>query len=515
MPRHLARWSLVLALVVNPGARDAPAQDVGGETSLGPAPGSGGSPLGGVPGAGEGILGGRPGPSTPRVPRGITQPSEDAPGRPGGPGIGPVRGVPRAELPLYGSLEIPAGADDEGPADGLTLDAAIERLLRTNLDLRAKAVEIPKAQADILTASLRANPLLYTDTQFIPYGQFTADRPGGPTQYDLNITYPLDLSHKRRARTLVACQAKRVLEAQYQDAVRLAIDALATAFADVLAARETVRYAQASVAGLGQVLQVTRALEGGGAKIPADVRRIKVQVDTAELGRLEAEEALGDARRSLAVLLVLRPAEAESLEVRGTIRDVGPAPPPVETLIPLALAGRPDLVAFRLGVHRARADVQLARANRFEDVFLLYQPYTFQASAPRGSTAWAIGLTVPLPLYDRNQGNIRRARLGVTQTQLQLADLERRAIADVQRAARAYQVTRTAVRRFESDILLDAREGRDTSLRLYTAGEADLIEYLDAQRQYNEVVREYRDVLVRHRRSMAQINTAVGRRILP
>src|SRR5438874_172455 len=82
------------------------------------------------------------------------------------------------------------------------------------------------AEADILTASLRANPLFYADSQLIPYGSYSTQRTGGPLQSDINITYPLDVIHKRQARTIVARGAKPVLEAQYQDVVRLQIDNL-------------------------------------------------------------------------------------------------------------------------------------------------------------------------------------------------------------------------------------------------------------------------------------------------
>ena len=82
-----------------------------------------------------------------------------------------------------------------------------------------------------------------------PTGTTRPQRPGGPLQYDVNITYPLDVTHKRQARTLVARRAKRVLEAQYQDAVRLQIDNLYTAYSDVLGARETIRFAEAARAG--------------------------------------------------------------------------------------------------------------------------------------------------------------------------------------------------------------------------------------------------------------------------
>src|SRR5262249_14838896 len=151
------------------------------------------------------------------------------------------------ELPIYGSLALPEGREDEGPPNGLTLDAAIERLVQENIDLRSKFYELPQAEADILTAGLRNNPVFYADSQLIPYGQYSRERPGGPLQYDVNITYPFDVNLKRLARRDVAVRAKRVLEAQYQDAVRLQIDNLYTAYVDVLAARATVTYQQASV----------------------------------------------------------------------------------------------------------------------------------------------------------------------------------------------------------------------------------------------------------------------------
>src|SRR5947208_2700401 len=76
----------------------------------------------------------------------------------------------------------------------------IERLVRENLYLRSVSFEIPQAEADILTASLRANPVFYADSQLIPYGAYSRSRPGGQTQYDVNISYPLDISRKRIAR---------------------------------------------------------------------------------------------------------------------------------------------------------------------------------------------------------------------------------------------------------------------------------------------------------------------------
>ncbi|HWE34964.1 MAG TPA: TolC family protein [Isosphaeraceae bacterium] len=490
-----------------------PARGPGDLSSPGTSTGLGGS----IPGGDE-ILGGRPGPSVPRVPRSLTRPGTGRPAVPRRPGIAAPPSVPIGTVPIYGALELPRSGADEGPPDGLTFDAAIERLVHENLALRSRFFEIPQARADVLTAGLRANPLLYADAQLIPYGEYSAARPGGQTQYDLNVTYPIDISRKRQARTRVAARGLAVLEAQYQDAVRLQIDNLATAYVDALVARETVRFARAGRAGLAEILDRTTRLYRRGDRTIADVSRIKAQFEAAEVGAMDAEESLRRANRTLGALLEIPPDRAEGIELRGTIHDVAPGPPPIGELTALALATRPDLAAYRLGVRRAEDNVRLQKANRFSDVYLLYQPYTFQNNAPLGlksATSWALGMTVPLPVYDRNQGNIERARLNVSQTKVELTDRERQAVVEVRQAEREYAVTRAAVARIETELLPAAeRVYRDTK-GLYLAGEEGAIVFLNAQREYNDVLRQYRDTLARHRRAMLRLNTAVARRVLP
>ena len=88
--------------------------------------------------------------------------------------------VPRP--PFFGTLEVPKGPEDEGPPNGLTLDQAIDHFVHENLNLRAMFLELPQARADVLTASLRANPILYADAQLVPYGSFSNSKPSGPTR---------------------------------------------------------------------------------------------------------------------------------------------------------------------------------------------------------------------------------------------------------------------------------------------------------------------------------------------
>jgi cobalt-zinc-cadmium efflux system outer membrane protein len=491
----------------------------GTASTLGESPGAGSRPLGNSPGDTDTILLGRPGRSGPRVPNTLTRPA--GPFEPQAPsGItNPVRRE-QAQLPTLGPLALPGERfeEDEGPADGLTLDAAIERLMVSNLDLRTQFIEIPQADADILTASLRANPLFYADANAVPYGSFSPARPGGQTQYDVSITYPFDLSKKRKSRMMVAYRAKRVLEAQYQDAVRLQIDNLYTAYIDVLAARETLRFARAALEGLNQLQSTASQLFRSGTKTEAELNQVRIQRTSAVLQVREAEGGVRRTKRALSVLLNYPLDRADRLELRGTILDVFDEPPPDEQLVEIALNRRPDLIAFRLGIERAHSDVRLAQANKYSDVYFMATPYVFQNNAPFGTKSahsWSVAVTVPIPVYNRNQGNIQRARLNVTQTQIGLAALEEKVRGEVLEIDQEYDLSKAALAEIREDLLPEASQVRNTALRLYTGGETGVAPYLEAQRDYNEVVRQYRDALVRHRRSMLDLNTALGTRALP
>ena len=193
--RRVLGWGLLAGwlAILGPGRVAAQGPTIGGDSpgapgstnsTLGAIPGSGGSLLGSIPGVGGGgqsqgagaqYLGGRPGPTSSHAPTSISAPVSPSLNL-NAPAIATQNITSPATAPVYGSLAIPDIADSEGPPDGMTLDAAIETMLRENLTLRGQYMEIPQAQADILTASLRSNPVFYADGQLVPYGQFSNAR---------------------------------------------------------------------------------------------------------------------------------------------------------------------------------------------------------------------------------------------------------------------------------------------------------------------------------------------------
>ncbi|MBX6315388.1 MAG: TolC family protein, partial [Isosphaeraceae bacterium] len=189
-----------------------------------------------------------------------------------------------------------------------------------------------------------------------------------------------------------------------------------------------------------------------------------------------------------------------------------------EVLIPVALECRPDLIAYRLGVQHAVADVALKKAERFQNLYLFYTPFSYVDNSRidlASARGWGIGGMLQFPVFDRNQGNIQRSQLNVIRTQREVAQLERQVITEVQQARQEYDDSLQAVHRIAHDILPLAVQMRQAAWQKYQKGATSAAAFENAQRTYYEVVRQLRDALIRHRRSMLNLNTAIGRRILP
>lgn len=398
-------------------------------------------------------------------------------------------------------LELPEEIEEE-TTGGLSLDDALRRLLIANRELAIKYRDIPKARADTLSAGLIENPAVFLDSEGIPYGNYSPERPG-ETSYGATVVFPpLDVSGKRRKRVIAARRAEKVLEAVYQDAVRQEIDKLYSAYVDVLEAalkRSALRQAAARL----------RAVETGDAP----VRRAYT-----EIALREADANLIQARRELALLLAVAPEQADDLPVRGSLRDRAAPPPATDELIRLALQTRPDLAAFRLSVDRAQANVQLSRAEIWDDVLTFYTPaqiITFPSQGARTATAWEAGGLAVLPIFERNQSDIARARTNVTQLQIQVRGLSEQVISDVQRAVSEYTLSRQLVQKYETTILPNARRLRDDKQRRFNQGQETADALLAAEQNSDEALQRYLETLVNHRRSMLRLNTVVGQRILP
>lgn len=505
------------------------------ESELGHKPGTESSPYHRSPGSTDINLGVSPNRRLSTLPRLSRRPTNPAAYRPPGQehhetehGLAPS--IERLRLPdamRRSDLESePGGApptveEGVGPSDGLTLDTAIERFVHHNRDLRTKFLEIPQGEADILTAGLRSNPLLFYSSDSIPYGSYSRGRPG-EISHELSVVWPIDFSGKRRTRISVAKKEKQILDAQYQDAVRLGIDDLYTAYIDVLAARQAVRTAERSIGLFDHLIEDVNAPAVGGIhdkdKDEDDRDDLTIERDLAAMSVGDERARLEKAKQRLGGLLDLSPEEAARLELHGSIRVPVPGSPTFDSLIQLALCNRPDLIAHRLGVDRAREIQKQERAERFSDAYFLYTPYEYRDNSQTNdlsTVSWGAGLFVSAPLFNRNQGNLRRARLNIEQTQIEAVTAERNVIAELHQALHDFDNTAEDLHRLETVTLPAVRRKRDKAWNRMRARAISADSFLAVQRDTSSLVRYYRDTLTRHRRNTLKLNTAVGMRIVP
>jgi outer membrane protein, heavy metal efflux system len=429
-----------------------------------------------------------------------------------------TQNVQPVTVPQYGELELPADFVDYGTAGNMDLDAAINMLVGQNLDLMAAKLEIPMSEADVLTANLRANPIFYADQQLIPYGHFSFLRPGGPQQSDVNINYPLDISFKRAARTVSAREAKSVTEAQLQDAVRNQIDNLYSVYEGVVSAGLTLKFSEVYLVGNKRLLTVTEELFKNGQIQESDLDAVQANMYKAQLQVRESRKAKINANRALALILNLPLDDVDKIDVFDPVGRLQELPVPKEELVKRAVAKRPDLIAYKYGLRRAQADLKLAKANAYPDAYILYQPFTFQNNTYLGvpsAYSWTLGATLTVPLFNRNQGNVTRAKINITQTEIQVASAERVVQNDVLNAVLELEQSLVAVSEFRKEIIPVSRRVREAAYKRFTGGQTSALEFLAAQQDFNDQVRAYKDAMVRHRQAILDLNTAVGERVLP
>jgi outer membrane protein, heavy metal efflux system len=438
-----------------------------------------------------------------------------------------------------------------GKAGGMTLPCAIEIMRRQNPDIIAARSEVDQARSDIVTAGLRSNPQFYADMQLVPY------RVLAPGQADVNIAYPIDISGKRRTRVQSAACVLRSVEWRNRDFDRRQSDNLQTLFVDTLASQVTVDPEQllqetvdSNDATVTKLKRKKAALEADAKKATTKAQARKIDSDLietvsalsiAEDDLRDAQHGLDDAKSQyrdqlMALAQFLNVSDWRSIKLQGWLFDGRTYPDPedeketereqasqiLDGLTRLALESRPDLQSQRWNLLRALADVDAVRASRFDDVSFLFQPYTYGPTLPNRA-AWAIGITIPLPIYNRQQGNLAKAQQIVAQTQAQLTSLESTVRAEVAAAYNAVVDTfddmahynRLKSATFElpelhqTDPAIQSGPVRSYLLRLQPLAR----KLMNDTNNRHETL--YYRALVDHRKSLLRINTACACIVCP
>ena len=379
----------------------------------------------------------------------------------------------------------------------LTLDDAVNTAIRHNATLRAKGAELEAVRANEITAGLRPNPTTSYNAE-----QFGGAGPAEP-QHTVILAQPIETGGKRQRRIDSARAATRTTGHELNDVRRLVIAQVKSAFAGVLVARATLALAEQNLGTLDEIERLQRVRAEKGDISQLELLRLQVQ-------RFAFERDAGDARQAIeAAKIALRAAVgpdalADSFDVVGDLdfRDVTLNR---DELRRRALANRPDLQAARAARDKARADVNLARANAWWDVTPQIE---YQRIGPDNTIGF--GFSFPLRIFDRNQGEIARTRAEAERSDALTRSAAVQALAEVDTAASAVTIQRERVVMLRDTYLPKAQQARTTVEFAYRRGGASLLDFLDAQRTYRETALEHLRAMGNFWSALYQLEAAVG-----
>jgi len=370
---------------------------------------------------------------------------------------------------------------------------------------------IQQSQAEEITANLRPNPTLGLDAQYLPIfqpSQFSGDYIDQNAQFDAGIGYLFERGRKRQHRLQAARDQTAVVQSQVTDNERQLVFNVGQQFVEALLAESTLEFAQKDLESFQKTVEISQERRRVGDMSEGDFLKIKLQllqfqtdVSAAQLARIQALAAL---RQFLGFESVPDDYDVQgSLEYQAVHGDLN-------GLKSLAAMDRPDLRAAQQAVTAAESQLALQKANGKMDV-----TGTFNYSHTAGTNSGAFYFNMPLPIFDRNQGEIARAGYAVTQAQQQASETAQQVSTDVVQAYENLRTNDQIIQLYQGGYVDQAKQSRDISEYAYRKGAASLLDYLDSERTYRANQLAYRQALANYMLALEQMRQAVGTRNLP
>jgi outer membrane protein, heavy metal efflux system len=396
----------------------------------------------------------------------------------------------------------------------MTWDEVRTRFEANNPTLLADQVSIDESKAQQITAYLRPNPqltLAADGTQIAPYkGVWTPLR---GTYETPTISYLHERQHKRELRLESAQKGTLIAESNHADLERTLLFDLRGAFVATLQAKAVVRLTKENLTYYDNVLDISRTRFSVGDISRIDLDRLELQRVQYESDVQSAEVNLRTAKIQLLTLLNDR-TPVEGFDVTGPF-EFNDQLMPQDEFRKIAMDTRPDLKAAVEAVDKAQTDHKLAIANGSTDP-ILSAWYTHNSSNnnPFGINTLGVSVSIPLRIFDRNQGEKLRTQLDVDRNQKLTGAAQALVFSDVDSAYAVVNSNLLLLQPYKTKYLQQAVRVRDTVFFAYQHGGASLVDFLNAQSEYRTVELSYLNLIGSYLTAAAQLNLAVGREVL-
>jgi outer membrane protein, heavy metal efflux system len=396
----------------------------------------------------------------------------------------------------------------------LTWQEVRQKFEAANPTLRAGQIGIDESKAQEITAFLRPNPnftLSADGTQITP--RKGVWRPLAGTYETPGASYLHERRHKRELRLESAQKATGIAVSSQTDLERNLLFNLRLAFVQTLQEKAIYELAKENLVYYDHVLDVNRERYKAGGIAQVDLDRLELQRVQYESDLQIAEESLETAKIELLMLLNDR-TPVDQFDVTGPF-DFSRQIAPLDEVRQEALDARPDLRAALQSIEKAKTDHRLAVANGSTDPTLsAWYTHNSSNNNPFGINTIGASVSIPLRIFDRNQGEKLRTQLDIDRSAKLAEATKAQVFSDVDSAYATVTSTVTLLQPYKDRYLEQASRVRDTIAFSYEHGAASLLDFLNAQSEYRSVQVNYLNLVASYLNAANQLNLAAGREVI-
>ena len=393
---------------------------------------------------------------------------------------------------LASLLATQANAQDiAGP---LRLDQAVRLALEHNPSLTAARREVGATEAQLLQGSLRPNPEFNYQADDLSKASRTST---------IELGVPIETGGKRDARMRAAGLGREVAQADLGSTELRVRGAVISAFFDVLAAQELRATAEDSVKIAQRATDIAAKRVAAGKVSPVEETRARVAEAGARVALTQADSDLRNARRRLASLW--GNASPAFTEASGDVEQMPPLPTADD--VAQRLAGAPQLLRAQRELERRKSLVSLEQSRAVPDVTV---SVGLKRSVEITGDQALVALKVPLPVFNRNQGNLQEA---LQREEKAAAELQAARVSLSSAARQALE--NVASRRQEAELLHNevlpgARSAYEAATIGFENGKFSFLEVLDAQRTLIAAKSQYLNALANVHRANSELESLIG-----
>jgi cobalt-zinc-cadmium efflux system outer membrane protein len=396
----------------------------------------------------------------------------------------------------------------------LTWDQVKAKFEAFNPALKADALGVDEMKAEEITAFLRPNPqytLLTDGTQLLPHSGVW--QPLAGTEIQNGVSYLHERDHKRELRLESAKEGTQITQSQHADLDRTMIFTLRSAFVQTLQSKYVLDLAKADLDYYDKIIDISRARFHAGDIAQIDLDRIELLRVQYESEIQAAIVNLRTAKIQLLQLLNDR-TPVDQFDVTGPF-DFSDTLKPLDDYRQSSLDARPDLQAAFQTLLQSKTNHKLAEANGSTDpTWSVWETHNPSFSNPNDYDTLGVSVSIPLRIFDRNQGEKKRTLIDIDRSQ-ELTDAARaRVFSDVDSAYELVRSNVALLKPYKEKYNDQALRVRDTVTYAYEHGGASLMDFLNAQSDYRTVQLAYAQLIGSYLTAAGQLNLAVGREVI-